>query len=99
MHIALLLSVFVVASCGLAYELIAGALSSYLIGDSVTQLAAGRLISGRPASHIWRGLQARLQGALVLACSGGLIERQPWMAAAMMMAMPRHIAATTVASA
>ncbi|MEN9455531.1 MAG: polyamine aminopropyltransferase 1, partial [Pseudomonadota bacterium] len=39
MHIALLLSVFVVASCGLAYELIAGALSSYLIGDSVTQFS------------------------------------------------------------
>ena len=31
----LILSVFVVASCGLAYELIAGALSSYLLGDSV----------------------------------------------------------------
>ena len=27
---------FVVASCGLAYELIAGALASYLLGDSVT---------------------------------------------------------------
>ena len=29
----LILSVFVVASCGLDYELIAGALSSYLLGD------------------------------------------------------------------
>jgi predicted membrane-bound spermidine synthase len=28
----LIVSVFVVASCGLAYELIAGALSSYLLG-------------------------------------------------------------------
>lgn len=36
---ALLFSVFVVASCGLAYELIAGALSSYLLGDSVTQFS------------------------------------------------------------
>ncbi len=39
MHHALLLSVFVVASCGLAYELVAGALSSYLLGDSVTQFS------------------------------------------------------------
>lgn len=39
MRHALLFSVFVIASCGLAYELIAGALSSYLIGDSVTQFS------------------------------------------------------------
>jgi spermidine synthase len=36
----LVLSVFVVASCGLAYELIAGALSSYLLGDSVLQFSS-----------------------------------------------------------
>nr|WP_034335124.1 polyamine aminopropyltransferase [Herbaspirillum sp. B39] len=35
----LVLSIFVVASCGLAYELIAGALSSYLLGDSVLQFS------------------------------------------------------------
>ena len=35
----LLASVFIVASCGLAYELIAGALASYLLGDSVTQFS------------------------------------------------------------
>jgi spermidine synthase len=39
MNQALLFSVFVVASCGLAYELIAGALSSYLLGDSITQFS------------------------------------------------------------
>ena len=39
MNQALLFSVFIVASCGLAYELIAGALSSYLLGDSVTQFS------------------------------------------------------------
>ncbi len=39
MHQALLASVFVVASCGLAYELIAGALASYVLGDSVTQFS------------------------------------------------------------
>ena len=36
----LVLSVFVVASCGLAYELIAGALSSYLLGDSILQFSS-----------------------------------------------------------
>ena len=35
----LILAVFVVASCGLAYELIAGALSSYLLGDSILQFS------------------------------------------------------------
>ncbi len=33
---ALFLSAFVVATCGLVYELIAGALASYLLGNSVT---------------------------------------------------------------
>lgn len=35
----LLMSVFVVATCGLVYELIAGTLASYLLGDSVTQFS------------------------------------------------------------
>lgn len=39
MNQALLFSVFIIASCGLAYELIAGALSSYLLGDSITQFS------------------------------------------------------------
>ncbi|MBS1197027.1 MAG: Spermine synthase [Proteobacteria bacterium] len=39
MHHALLFSVFVIASCGLAYELIAAGLSSYLLGDSITQFS------------------------------------------------------------
>lgn len=39
MRLALLVSVFIVASCGLVYELIAGAQSSYLLGDSVTQFS------------------------------------------------------------
>jgi len=37
--IALLASVFVVAACGLLYELAAGALASYLLGDSVLQFS------------------------------------------------------------
>ena len=39
MRHALLFSVFIIASCGLAYELVAAALSSYLLGDSVTQFS------------------------------------------------------------
>lgn len=39
MRHALLFSVFIIASCGLAYELVAGALSSYLLGDSVMQFS------------------------------------------------------------
>ncbi|MBI3375448.1 MAG: polyamine aminopropyltransferase [Betaproteobacteria bacterium] len=39
MRHALLFSVFVVASCGLAYELISAALASYVLGDSITQFS------------------------------------------------------------
>lgn len=35
----LLASVFLVATCGLVYELIAGALASYLLGDSILQFS------------------------------------------------------------
>ena len=35
----LYLNVFVIATCGLVYELLAGTLASYLIGDSVTQFS------------------------------------------------------------
>lgn len=35
----LLVSVFLIATCGLVYELIAGALASYLLGDSVLQFS------------------------------------------------------------
>jgi spermidine synthase len=38
-ELALLVSVFVVAACGLLYELAAGALASYLLGDSVLQFS------------------------------------------------------------
>ncbi len=39
MDIILLTSVFVVATCGLVYELVAGTIASYLLGDSVTQFS------------------------------------------------------------
>lgn len=36
---ALLVTVLLIAACGLIYELVAGALASYLLGDSVTQFS------------------------------------------------------------
>jgi spermidine synthase len=39
MSIALFLSVFLIAACGLIYELIAGTLASYLLGDTVFQFS------------------------------------------------------------
>jgi spermidine synthase len=36
---AVFLTVFVIAACGLGYELVAGSLASYLLGDSVTQFS------------------------------------------------------------
>ncbi len=34
-----LLTIFIISTCGLVYELIAGALASYLLGDSITQFS------------------------------------------------------------
>jgi spermidine synthase len=39
LEVALLASVFVVAACGLVYELAAGAIASYVLGDSVLQFS------------------------------------------------------------
>ncbi len=39
MQYLLLFTIFVISTCGLIYELIAGTLSSYLLGDSVTQFS------------------------------------------------------------
>ena len=39
MSVVLFLSVFLIAACGLIYELVAGALASYLLGDSVFQFS------------------------------------------------------------
>ncbi|MCC6136605.1 MAG: polyamine aminopropyltransferase [Candidatus Contendobacter sp.] len=66
MTYALLFSVFVIASCGLVYELIAGALASYLLGDSVTQFSTvigtylfAMGIGSWLSRYIVRGLVAR----------------------------------------
>ncbi|MBI5884340.1 MAG: polyamine aminopropyltransferase [Elusimicrobia bacterium] len=39
MKTALFISVFIIATCGLVYELIAGTLASYLLGDTVLQFS------------------------------------------------------------
>ncbi len=39
MHYLLFFTIFVIATCGLIYELVAGTLASYLLGDSVTQFS------------------------------------------------------------
>jgi spermidine synthase len=39
MNIIYFISVFIIATCGLIYELVAAALASYLLGDSVTQFS------------------------------------------------------------
>jgi spermidine synthase len=60
---ALYLNVFIVAICGLVYELLAGTLGSYLLGDSVTQFS---LVIGLYLSAMGGGawLSRRLGSAL-----------------------------------
>ncbi|MFN0207840.1 MAG: polyamine aminopropyltransferase [Planctomycetota bacterium] len=38
-HRLVFITVFVIAACGLGYELVAGALASYILGDSITQFS------------------------------------------------------------
>ena len=76
---ALLISVFVIASCGLIYELIAGALASYLLGDSVTQFSTiigtylfAMGIGSWLSRYVVRGLIARfIQIELAVGILGG----------------------------
>ena len=76
---ALLFSVFVIASCGLVYELIAGALASYLLGDSVTQFSTiigtylfAMGIGSWLSRYLVRGLVARfIQIELAVGILGG----------------------------
>jgi spermidine synthase len=84
MQAPLLASVFIVASCGLAYELIAGALASYLLGDSVTQFSTvigaylfamgiGSWLSKHVAAASVSGLLLRfIQIELLVGLLGGL---------------------------
>lgn len=66
MGILLFISVLLVAACGLIYELVAGTLASYLIGDSVFQFSTvigtylfAMGIGSALSRHIHRGLAQR----------------------------------------
>jgi len=78
--IFLLAAVFVVAVCGLVYELIAASLSSYLLGGSITQfsIVIGVFLTAMGlGSYLTRFLQRNLADAFVgiqigIGISGGL---------------------------
>ncbi|HEX2095252.1 MAG TPA: polyamine aminopropyltransferase [Longimicrobiaceae bacterium] len=80
MHIALFLTVLLIAACGLIYELVAGALASYVLGDSVTQFSTvigtylfAMGIGSWLSRFITRGLTARFVTIeLMVAVVGGL---------------------------
>ena len=66
MQVVLLISVFLIAACGLVYELIAGTLASYLLGDSILQFStiigaylAAMGVGSYLSRFINRGLVAR----------------------------------------
>ena len=64
----LLMTVFVAAVCGLVYELLAGTLSSYLLGDSVTQfsLVIGLFLTSMGVgSYLSKFIQDRLLERLI----------------------------------
>src|SRR5215813_7103523 len=81
----LFLNVLVIATCGLVYELLAGTLASYVLGDSVTQfsliigiylsaLGAGAAISRRVGAGLARTfVEIELGVALVGGASAPLL--------------------------
>src|SRR5215469_8301153 len=81
----LLASVFAIATCGLVYELIAGTLASYLLGDSVTQFSTiigaylfamgiGSYLSKFILRHeIATFIQVELLVGVIGGCSAGLL--------------------------
>ena len=80
-ELALLVSVFVVAACGLVYELAAGALASYLLGDSVLQFSTvigtylfAMGVGSWLSRHVERQLVAQfLRIELLVGVAGGLM--------------------------
>jgi spermidine synthase len=65
----LLTSIFVIAACGLAYELLIATVSSYLLGNSVTQFSVsiGLFIGAMGVgSHLSQRIHRNLLGAFVL---------------------------------
>ena len=80
MAAALLTAVLLIATCGLVYELVAGALASYLLGDSVTQFSTvigaylfAMGIGSWVSRYITRSLIRQFVVVQILiACIGGL---------------------------
>ena len=84
-RLLLLGSVFVIATCGLVYELIAGTIASYLLGDSITQfstvigvylsaMGAGSWLSKFIDRHEgWIFVQVQLLIGLIGGCSAALL--------------------------
>ena len=87
-QVALLASVFVIAACGLLYELAAGALASYLLGDSVLQFSTvigTYLFAMGVGSWLSRYLDRQLPAhflriELLVALAGGLLPGLLFMA-------------------
>src|SRR3712207_9229050 len=79
MAAALFVTVLLIAACGLIYELVAGALSSYLLGDSVTQFSTvigtylfAMGVGSWLSRYVTRGLVARFVAVeLMVALVGG----------------------------
>lgn len=80
-EVALLASVFVVAACGLLYELAAGAIASYVLGDSVLQFSTiigSYLFAMGIGSYLSRFFDRQLPAhflriELLVALAGGLL--------------------------
>ena len=80
-ELALLASVFVVAACGLLYELAAGAIASYVLGDSVLQFSTiigTYLFAMGIGSYLSRFFERQLPAhflriELLVALAGGLL--------------------------
>ena len=87
-ELVLLLSVFVVAACGLVYELAAGALASWLLGDSVLQFSTvigtylfAMGLGSWASRHIVQQLVAQfLRIELLVGLFGGLMPAALFMA-------------------
>ena len=80
--VLLYLNVLVIATCGLIYELLAGTLASYVLGDSVTQFS---LVIGVYLSAM--GVGAWLSGLLVGNLARRFIEGRSQVATALMRQM------------
>jgi spermidine synthase len=97
-ELALLVSVFVVAACGLVYELAAGALASWLLGDSVLQFSTvigsylfAMGLGSWASRHVRHQLVAQfLRIELLVGLFGGLMPAGLLLAHA---ALPAHAAA------